>query len=66
MLILKLFSYSKSCRAAIKFGQSLSPETCEELVRDLGSCRAPFQCAHGVRFDRFKPKFNLFVAFKSF
>ena len=38
---------SKSCRGAIMFGQSLDRQTCEELVRDLASCGAPFQCAHG-------------------
>ena len=38
---------SKSCRGAIMFGQSLTTDICEELIRDLGRCRAPFQCAHG-------------------
>ena len=38
---------SKSCRGAIMFGDVLSQETCEQLVRDLGKCEAPFQCAHG-------------------
>ena len=38
---------SKSCRGAIMFGQTLARETCQQMVRDLASCGAPFQCAHG-------------------
>ena len=38
---------SKSCRGAIMFGQSLTRQVCQDLVRDLASCGAPFQCAHG-------------------
>ena len=32
---------------AIKFGDRLSKMEMNELVRALGSCDLPFQCAHG-------------------
>lgn len=35
----------RACRSAIKFGTGLSMEECEELMRLLGECRTPFQCA---------------------
>ena len=44
---LQSYLASKSCRGAIMFGQSLTRQTCQDLVRDLANCGAPFQCAHG-------------------
>jgi len=38
---------SKACRGAVKFGDSISLEECESLMKDLQTCNAPFQCAHG-------------------
>ena len=38
---------SKSCRTAIKFGDTLTKEDCEELLASLSGCDLPFQCAHG-------------------
>lgn len=38
---------SKACRYAIMFGDILSRFQCETLLRDLLSCKHPFQCAHG-------------------
>jgi DNA mismatch repair ATPase MutL len=38
---------SKACRYAIKFGDELSNEQCEELIAKLKHCSLPFQCAHG-------------------
>ncbi|KAI8349112.1 hypothetical protein B0O80DRAFT_531963 [Mortierella sp. GBAus27b] len=38
---------SKACRSAIMFDQELSQRQCEELIRNLGLCTFPFQCAHG-------------------
>lgn len=38
---------SKACRGSIKFGDELSPEEMGYLVRQLGRCQQPFQCAHG-------------------
>ncbi|KAK6204480.1 uncharacterized protein RJT21DRAFT_8724 [Scheffersomyces amazonensis] len=38
---------SKSCRSAIMFGEHLTMHQMEVLVRDLGNCKLPFQCAHG-------------------
>ena len=32
---------------AIKFGDKLTVEKCEELLNQLSKCKAPFQCAHG-------------------
>jgi hypothetical protein len=37
---------STACRASVKFGDYLSLEAAAELVRGLGGCRLPFQCAH--------------------
>lgn len=38
---------SRSCRTAIMFNDILDISECEELVRRLGKCDLPFQCAHG-------------------
>jgi DNA mismatch repair ATPase MutL len=38
---------SKSCRTAVKFGDSLSTEECRALLRAVVRCAHPFQCAHG-------------------
>ncbi|OLP96244.1 DNA mismatch repair protein MLH3 [Symbiodinium microadriaticum] len=37
----------KACRGAIKFGDPLSQVQMQKLIRELGSCKFPFQCAHG-------------------
>ncbi|KAL2755331.1 hypothetical protein ACRALDRAFT_1094232, partial [Sodiomyces alcalophilus JCM 7366] len=39
--------HSRSCRSAIMFNDELSPEECADLLRRLGRCVFPFQCAHG-------------------
>nr|WJN24876.1 mismatch repair and meiotic recombination protein [Pseudozyma pruni] len=38
---------SAACRSAIMFNDELAREACERVVRRLGGCRFPFQCAHG-------------------
>ncbi|KIL00522.1 hypothetical protein PAXRUDRAFT_129656 [Paxillus rubicundulus Ve08.2h10] len=38
---------SKACRGAIMFNDSLDPEQCERLVKQLSTTIFPFQCAHG-------------------
>ncbi|XP_060069042.1 serine-rich adhesin for platelets-like [Ylistrum balloti] len=38
---------SQACHGAIKFGDQLSLEECEELLHSLAKCDLPFQCAHG-------------------
>jgi DNA mismatch repair ATPase MutL len=38
---------SKACRSAIKFGDSLPLQRCEELIQQLSTTSFPFQCAHG-------------------
>lgn len=38
---------SQACRGAIKFGESLSLETMNSLVKDLIKCQYPTICAHG-------------------
>ena len=38
---------SRACRGAVKFGDSLTPDVCQQLLRQLGQCQLPFQCAHG-------------------
>lgn len=38
---------SKSCRTAVKFGDSLSIEECSSLLGAVVQCSNPFQCAHG-------------------
>lgn len=32
---------------AIKFGDEITRETCEKLLKSLSKCDLPFQCAHG-------------------
>jgi DNA mismatch repair protein MLH3 len=32
---------------AIKFGDELSLTQCAQLIKALGQCDVPFQCAHG-------------------
>ncbi|ROT35168.1 hypothetical protein SODALDRAFT_329342 [Sodiomyces alkalinus F11] len=39
--------HSRSCRSAIMFNDELSLEECGDLLRRLGCCVFPFQCAHG-------------------
>uniref|UniRef100_L2FHE1 Vacuolar membrane protein n=1 Tax=Colletotrichum fructicola (strain Nara gc5) TaxID=1213859 RepID=L2FHE1_COLFN len=39
--------HSRSCRSAIMFNDVLSKDECKDLVRRLGQCAFPFQCAHG-------------------
>lgn len=38
---------SRACRSAIMFNDELGIERCEALVKELGNCTLPFQCAHG-------------------
>ena len=38
---------SRACRSAIMFNDKLTKEECQTLVRRLGNCAFPFQCAHG-------------------
>jgi DNA mismatch repair protein MLH3 len=38
---------SKACRSAVKFGDTLSREDCENLLAQLPHLKFPFQCAHG-------------------
>ncbi|EFX74534.1 putative MLH3, MutL protein 3 [Daphnia pulex] len=38
---------SLACHGAIKFGDELTPTQCSQLVKALGQCDVPFQCAHG-------------------
>ena len=38
---------SRACRSAVMFNDELSMEECSTLVRRLGKCAFPFQCAHG-------------------
>ncbi|ETW02611.1 hypothetical protein H310_06080 [Aphanomyces invadans] len=41
------FMNSRACRSAIMFGDPLTREQCQKLIRQLSECRLPFQCAHG-------------------
>ena len=38
---------SRACRSAIMFNDELTKEECQTLIRRLGDCAFPFQCAHG-------------------
>jgi DNA mismatch repair ATPase MutL len=38
---------SKSCRTAVKFGDTLTMKQCSNLLGDVVQCANPFQCAHG-------------------
>ncbi|KAI0601717.1 hypothetical protein F4775DRAFT_350301 [Biscogniauxia sp. FL1348] len=38
---------SRACRSSIMFNDVLSQEECVGLLRRLGDCAFPFQCAHG-------------------
>ncbi|CAG2060621.1 unnamed protein product, partial [Timema podura] len=38
---------SEACRGAVKFGHELSVEESRVLLKYLGQCELPFQCAHG-------------------
>ncbi|KAG9402283.1 DNA mismatch repair protein [Aphanomyces cochlioides] len=39
--------HSRACRSAIMFGDPLTLDECQQLITQLGTCRLPFQCAHG-------------------
>ncbi|XP_053605288.1 uncharacterized protein LOC128672275 isoform X2 [Plodia interpunctella] len=39
--------FSEACRYAIKFGDKLTTNDCNELIQSLSECKTPFQCAHG-------------------
>ena len=38
---------SRACRSAVMFNDELTMEECSTLIRRLGDCAFPFQCAHG-------------------
>ncbi|GAB6022166.1 hypothetical protein CHUAL_006304 [Chamberlinius hualienensis] len=38
---------SQACHAAVKFGEYLPIETCDQLLKQLSKCDLPFHCAHG-------------------
>lgn len=38
---------SRACRSAIMFNDELTREEAQTLIRRLGDCKFPFQCAHG-------------------
>ncbi len=38
---------SKACKAAVRFGETLSVGKMKELLEKLSVCKLPFQCAHG-------------------
>ena len=38
---------SRACRGAIKFGDKLQHDVCDDLIKRLSECDLPFQCAHG-------------------
>src|SRR5690606_7334409 len=38
---------NRACHAAVKFGQELSGDERDRIMRRLCQCRLPFQCAHG-------------------
>ncbi|KRZ87257.1 DNA mismatch repair protein Mlh3 [Trichinella sp. T8] len=46
-----------ACRGAIRFGDRLTLNQCQNLIRQLVECEAPFHCAHGRR--SVVPLFNL-------
>jgi DNA mismatch repair protein MLH3 len=37
----------RACHSAVRFGDVLTPQRCADIVRQLATCRFPFQCAHG-------------------
>jgi DNA mismatch repair protein MLH3 len=38
---------SRACRSAVMFGDALTKDECQVLVRRLAECAFPFGCAHG-------------------
>ncbi|KAJ7365537.1 DNA mismatch repair protein [Desmophyllum pertusum] len=38
---------SLACHGAVKFGEPLGINECQELIKCLSKCQLPFQCAHG-------------------
>ncbi|XP_067031022.1 DNA mismatch repair protein Mlh3-like isoform X2 [Acropora muricata] len=38
---------SQACHGAVKFGEPLGVNECQQLVMNLSKCHLPFQCAHG-------------------
>ncbi|BFZ12012.1 hypothetical protein BsWGS_15051 [Bradybaena similaris] len=38
---------SQACHGAVKFGDKLTIQECQDLLSSLASCNLPFQCAHG-------------------
>ncbi|KAL1501864.1 hypothetical protein ABEB36_007109 [Hypothenemus hampei] len=47
--IIRTIINSKACRGAVKFGEDLSIEQCQNLLFEVSKCQLPFQCAHGRR-----------------
>lgn len=45
-VIKRILAY-KACRAAVKFGDTLTTEQSTNLICQLASTKLPFQCAHG-------------------
>ena len=50
---------SKACRGAIMFGDSITADRAQCLIRELSECRLPFQCAHG------RPSVKILAALES-
>ena len=46
-----IYNYS----GAVKFGDVLSVDECNQLIESLSHCDLPFQCAHG-RYEKFNYK----------
>lgn len=44
--VTRILNY-RACRSAVAFGDDLSMIDCQRILRQLASCKLPFQCAHG-------------------
>ena len=48
----------KSCKAAVKAGEKLSPMEISQLIKDLAACSNPYCCPHGrptfIRYTRYE------------
>ena len=38
---------TQACRGSIRFGETLSPDACSQMLNSLAHCQQPFRCAHG-------------------
>ena len=38
---------TQACRGSIRFGETISPKACVQMIHALTGCQQSFRCAHG-------------------